>query len=504
MKIWTWIIIILLISGLPMACQQPRQQMRIRPPVVAGSFYPGDFSVLRKNLTAALDRAETVQVNGRILGLWAPHAGYVYSGQVAANAYRCIRNSPVDAVVIVAPTHRVYFTGASVDEWDACQTPLGTVNIDRSLAADIRSAASQIHYVPQAHQQEHAVEVQIPFIQTVLPDVPVVPVVLGQMTPEDCQAVGSAITAACKNRHVLLVASSDMSHYPSYDDACEADRTMLEAVHSMNPDRLFSADRSVMARHLGGLECTLCGLEALAVVISACRNLGADQVQLLPYMNSGDVSGDHGRVVGYGAALFVRAGDHDQAEEREDKVEDIVLNPDEKKQLFRIARASIESALKRDEMPEFQIDSESLKMKRGVFVTLTNRGRLRGCIGRFDAALPLYRMVEEMAAAAAVHDTRFRYDPVTLAELGNIHIKISILSPLKKIENIDEIEIGKHGIWVKQGNRHGTYLPEVATELGWNKEEFLSHCCAEKAGLSSDAWKQGAEIYIYSSQVLDE
>jgi AmmeMemoRadiSam system protein A len=182
--------------------------------------------------------------------------------------------------------------------------------------------------------------------------------------------------------------------------------------------------------------------------------------------------------------------------------EDIPFSKEEKEKLFQIATESIESALQKKSPPQFEVDEANLLLKRGVFVTLTNRGRLRGCIGHFGADYPIYVIVSRMAMAASTEDYRFHMNPITLEEMPEIEIKISILSDMKKIDSIDEIEVGKHGIWIKQGMRGGTYLPEVATEMKWNKTEFLEHCCVEKAGLPRDAWKKDAEVYIYSSQIL--
>jgi AmmeMemoRadiSam system protein A len=186
------------------------------------------------------------------------------------------------------------------------------------------------------------------------------------------------------------------------------------------------------------------------------------------------------------------------------EMESIKFSAEEKKTLFRVARQSILAALDEQRPPEFSIEEPNLLVKRGVFVTLENRGRLRGCIGHFEPDLPLFEIVSQMAVAAATQDYRFAHDPVTEREMKDLDIKISILSPLKQIDSIEQIEIGKHGIWVRQGNQSGTYLPEVATDMGWTREQFLESCCVEKAGLSPDAWKEGADIYVYTSQVLKE
>jgi AmmeMemoRadiSam system protein B/AmmeMemoRadiSam system protein A len=493
-------IVILILQG-PAGCRQNRTD-NIRPPAVAGQFYPGNPQSLSVMIDKALAQSVGIQPEGEVIGLWVPHAGYIFSGQVAANAYRAVQGAHFDAVMIIAPSHHVYFQGASIGDWQAYQTPLGDVSVDTERVEEIRKSCKQILCLPEAHQQEHAVEVQIPFIQKVLPGTPIIPVVIGQMDYQSCLSVANSIARVTQGRKILFIASSDMSHYPGYQDACQADGEMIKSIVSFDPHLVTVTDEKIMSRRIPGLSCTLCGKQAVILVMMISKLAGADHVQSVSYMNSGDVSGDHQRVVGYGAALFVKSNETGQ-NEGEMKVDEIPLSLQEKKQLIQIARESIKAALKHEKQPKFEPESEHLNLKRGAFVTLTNAGRLRGCIGRFDASLPLYEVVSQMACAAATEDSRFAYHPVTLNEMNQIKIKISILSPLQKIESIDEIEVGRHGVWITYEGRGGTYLPEVAPEQGWSREELLSHCCREKAGLSSDAWKW-ADIFIYSSQIVDE
>ena len=185
-------------------------------------------------------------------------------------------------------------------------------------------------------------------------------------------------------------------------------------------------------------------------------------------------------------------------------MEDIPFTKEEIDQLFQVARESILSALKGERQPTWHIDSPHLNLKRGVFVTLTNKGMLRGCIGHFGQDLPIWQIAQQMAIAAATEDYRFAYNPVTIKEMVQIDIKISILSDLVKVDSYKDIEVGKHGVWVKMGGRSGTYLPEVATEQGWNRTQMLESLCAEKTGIPRDAYKGDAELYIYTSQILKE
>jgi AmmeMemoRadiSam system protein A len=381
---------------------------------------------------------------------------------------------------------------------------LGAIPVDRKLVQALDLASEEIDITPGLDQGEHSIEVQFPFLRFALPGVPVVPMVIGSLSLEKCEHIAQAIAQVVQNKSVLLVASSDMSHYPSYESACKADKEVLSAVAGLDTKKIFSLERDLPNRGIPNLECALCGASAVVTVIRAVQHLGGNKVQVLPYANSGDITGERDRVVGYGAAVFY----HEQVGRSNNKggstVEEIAFTEEEKKKLFQIARAHIQAALSGERPPEFHVTEPNLLLKRGVFVTLTNHGRLRGCIGHFEPDLPLYEIVAQMAVMSATEDARFFHDPITKEELDDIDIKISILSPLKKIDSIDEIEIGKHGIWVRWGRQSGTYLPEVAVEMGWNREEFLEHCCVEKAGLPRDAWKKGAEIYIYSSQVLKE
>ncbi len=475
---------------------------QVRLPARAGEYYPADKEALANILTTLLDKAKPSGTNADIVGLWVPHAGYSFSAQIAANAFYSVKNRKYDTVIIIASSHQIAFRAASFGDYDSYRTPLGDVPVDRELIKKIKEETELATFLPQAHTLEHSVEVQLPFIQTLLPGTPIVPIVLGQLDSDDCKRLAKAIDKVTRDKNILFIASSDMSHYPSYQDALRVDGQTLQAISDFNIGRLDILNRSMLRENIPGLVCVLCSWPALETVMFLVERRGAKYVDILPYANSGDVSGDKDRVVGYGAAVFhtkeknIKKGDP--------LMESINFTPQEKQQLFTIARRSILAAIRKEPIPDFPHPTENLLLKRGVFVTLTNRGRLRGCIGYFDPVYPLGDMVSRMAVAAATQDYRFAFDPVTEKEMDDIHIRISILSEMKKIESVDEIKLGVHGIWVSQGSHSGTFLPEVAKETGWSLTELLEHCCADKAGLPPDAWKKGADIYIYTSQVLDE
>jgi len=240
---------------------------------------------------------------------------------------------------------------------------------------------------------------------------------------------------------------------------------------------------------MGKGECELCGAQAVMTLMLAARKLKA-RAHILNYANSGDVTGDRSRVVGYGAVAFTR----------EEKNQ--LLNKKEQDMLLDLARKSLEASVLRKDMPLTDIKDKRLVEKRGAFVTLTKQGNLRGCIGYIVPIQPLFKAVSEMAVAASSRDPRF--PPVTMEELKDIHIEISVLTPMKPVIDVQEIEVGTHGLYLTKGGYSGLLLPQVATTYKWDREEFLRQTCA-KAGLLPQAWKEkGTTIYSFSAQIFEE
>ncbi|MCD6169613.1 MAG: AmmeMemoRadiSam system protein B [Candidatus Latescibacteria bacterium] len=489
-----------------LSCRGEESTAAVRPPAVAGSFYPDLPSELKKMVQEFLSRATEEKIEGQIVGLLSPHAGYVFCGQVAACSYNQLKGREFDDVIVIGPSHYLHLDGASVGSWDYYQTPLGKVEVDMEIVEKLKTADPKITFTPAAHSREHAVEVQLPFLQCVLGNFKLVPIIMGNPSSENCRMLSNALVKAIGNRKVLLVASSDMSHYPCYEDACRVDRQTLKVIESLAPLKLLESSKEILSRGIPNLDCTLCGLGPVATVLMTAKRLGATDVRVLKYSNSGDVNvmgrTDRNRVVGYSAAVVYKSDSLKVKEQRAG--EEFALTKEQKATLLRIARKTLDCCLKKEKMPDFQVEDPVLRQKRGVFVTLTNQGRLRGCIGHFAPDTPLYKLVSQMTIAAATQDYRFFYNPITVHELPDIRIEISVLSPLKKIESIDEIRMGVDGIYVKMGNRAGTFLPQVATETGWSRVEFVERCCSEKAGLPRDAWKRGAELYTYTALVFHE
>jgi len=466
----------------------------IREPAVAGMFYPDQPDVLSRDVKQYIEKAQKGKVEGEIVAFVSPHAGYMYSGQVAAYAYKLIEGKTFETVVVVVPSHRALFKGASLYDRGGYQTPLGIVPVDVALSKKMMEKRKEIQFIPEAHAEEHSLEVQLPFLQVVLKTFKLIPIVMEPYWSwETCQSLATAIAETVKGKNVLLIASSDLSHYHSYQKAVELDKVVLNHIERFDPEGLN--------RDLGQGRCEACGGGPIISIMLAAKALGANKGKVLKYLNSGDVTGDRSRVVGYAAGVFYKtAGGTEKMKEEKKVGVDLGLNEHEKKTLHQIAKTVIENKAKGEPVPEFKVDAPILKENRGAFVTIQKKGQLRGCIGYIEGRGPLYQTVEEMAEAAAFRDPRFT--PVTEKELADLNIEISVLTPLKKITDVNEIEVGKHGIYIKKGWNSGLLLPQVATEYGWDRQTFLEHTCL-KAGLPTNAWKdKNTEIYIFSADIF--
>ena len=466
----------------------------IREPALAGSWYPGDPEILSRDVKRYLENAKKEKVEGEIVALVSPHAGYMYSGQVAAYAYKLVEGMVFDSVIVVGPSHRFPFKGVSLWDRGGFRTPLGVAPIDAELSKKLMGKRKEIRFIPEAHHQENSLELQIPFLQTVLKPFKLVPIAMEpDWSWETCQYLASAISETARGKKVLLIASTDLSHYYSYNIAVELDRIVLNHIERFDPEGLN--------RDLRSNRCEACGGGPMISVMLAAKALGANQGKVLKYLNSGDVTGDRSRVVGYAAGVFYKtAGGKEKMKEEKKVGIDLGLNEEEKKTLHQIAKTVIENKARGKTVPDFKVESPVLKENRGAFVTIHKRGQLRGCIGYIEGRGPLHKTIEEMAEAAAFRDPRFT--PVKEKELPELELEISVLTPLKKIKDADEVQVGKHGVYIKKGWYSGLLLPQVATEYGWDRQAFLEHTC-QKAGLPSNAWKEkDTEIYIFSADIF--
>lgn len=470
-----------------------------RSPAVAGAYYPGDAELLRDSVNALFGKVTTERKNDAVAVI-APHAGYRHSGDINAfSIHQLDPNRGYDRIFIIGVSHTAYYSGVSIYNVGNYQTPLGEVKVDLELANELIKKYSAFNFHADAHLLEHSIEVQLPLLQCHMKkDFKIVPLLIGSETPVQTINEISRILRPYFNKNNFFIISSDFSHYPPYEEALVADKRMVDAICSNSMLNLIDAVRQNAKDSIPKLTTSACGVKGIITFMNLTEGNNKLAFTRLAAKNSGDVPviGFKGSVVGY--ASIVISGELPEQEEP-----GLILEKSDKVFLLKLARKSLETYFENGltlELSQVGI-SEKLKVEAGVFVTLNKDEKLRGCVGNFTADKPLYKMVPEIAISSAISDTRFA--AVTGDELKSLDIEVSVLTPLKKIESIDEIEMGKHGIYITDGNTSGTFLPQVAIETGWSKEEFLGHCSEDKAGLGWDGWKT-ADVYTYEAIVFSE
>jgi hypothetical protein len=445
----------------------------VKEPSVAGMFYPSDKDKLSGLISNFLNKAKNKPQQGRLIALISPHAGYVYSGQVAAYGYKEIEGKGIKNIILIGPSHHKGFRGASVYAKGSFRTPLGTVKINEKIAKALLNEDADVRFYPEAYDKEHSLEVQLPFLQTVLKDFTIVPILIGSPTKKTFEHLMLKLPEMLDDK-TLLVTSTDLSHFHDYSTAKELDNKVIEAI-----EKLSAVETENLLRTGKG---ELCGGYPVLITLEVAKRAGANMGVLYKYANSGDVTGDKSRVVGYASMGLYQSQ----------------LTEEEKKELLHLARNAITEHITKGNVIEKEVTNPKLKAEGAVFVTINKKGHLRGCIGHVQPIMPLYQSVMRNAVAACSSDPRF--PPMKEEELKDIDVEISILSPLKPLEDVETIQVGKHGLFIVKGMRSGLLLPQVATELGWDRETFLEQICS-KAGLQRDAWKS-ADLYTFTAEII--
>ena len=477
----------------------------IRPPAVAGRFYPGDPGKLR----AAVQRflADAVpQATARPIAIVSPHAGYIYSGQIMADAFAQARGHAYHLVVLLGVNHTTPgFNGVAVFSGGGFRTPLGIAEINTEAALRLVDRFPGAVLDKSVHRDEHSIEVLVPFVQVVFPGIPILPIIVSLKDDDACARFGETLAQSLADRNVLIVASSDLSHYPPYADAQRLDRNTLQAMASLDINQFMQVLRNQKSSGLRGLSTCACGEQTILAAMAASKYLGASAGAIVSYANSGDaLVGDRDRVVGYGAVVFQgsapRSGDQ-PFPSLPSNIDPAPLSPSLQRNLLNFARKSLIQFLETETTPLPRPADPLLYARQGAFVTLKRHGELRGCIGHMGDDLPLCHVVGSMALQAAFNDRRFSH--LKDAELEEIDIEISVLTPLKPVDGPADIVVGRDGVMLRKSDRSAVFLPHVAPEQGWNRDEMLGHLC-RKAGLSETAWKDGASFYTFQAQVFSE
>ncbi len=459
---------------------------QVREPAFAGSFYPSSGKKLSQQLKDLFAHAKIPVETNQPQALLAPHAGYMFSGQIAASAYNQLpANCIYKRVFIIASSHHYTFGGASVNISARYKTPLGEIKVDRKLAGKLNQSEGLIRFLPEAHLVEHSLEVQLPFLQHKLgTDFLLVPIVVGTHDISECEKIALLLEPWFTPENLFIV-STDFSHYPSYEDALENDFHTAQAICSNNPDVLMQFLEQ--DKNIENLATSLCGWAAVMTLLYITKNKMAEY-RLIHYQNSGDIKsyGDRNKVVGYWAMAVYRRDNN------------LVVPPDFQVELLEKARHAIIHYFKTGEMVQQEPRINELIHSAGMFVSIYVKGELRGCIGNVTNSSSLNDAVQQLAVSASC-DPRFKN--LRRNELILMELEISILSPLQKIKSIDEIILGKHGIYIKKGADSGIFLPKVAQKNGWSLNEFLGHCAQDKAGIGWEGWET-ADIFIYEAFVF--
>jgi len=473
----------------------------IRPPAWAGQFYPAEAAALARTIDDLLAQARHEVPGGGtpapgvgvVRALVLPHAGIVYSGAVAAHGVQAVAGHPYSRVILLGPDHRVGLRGAVVSRAVAYRTPLGKIPLDGD-AARLLERSALFSIADAAERQEHSIEVVLPFLQRVLPRFNLVPLILG---PVDPIVIAEAL-APLLGETTLVTVSTDLSHFLPAEAAREKDRRTIDAI--------LALDGEALARIPG----SACGAVPLQVLIAMARGAGWQPV-LLHYANSGDTAGDRDRVVGYAAIAFY--GDLPMSASRSESLQTPRLTPSQGRQLLLLARRTIAAALTRESpasnngVPAAALDDPVFDKACGTFVTLTDGGQLRGCIGNLHASTALREGVRENALNAAFRDPRFH--PLKPEDLERVVIEVSVLSVPQPLAHqggedlLQRLRPGVDGVILRQGGHSATFLPQVWQQLP-RPADFLSQLC-RKAGLPGDAWRSGKpEIMTYQVQYFHE
>ncbi len=461
---------------------------------LAGTWYTDDPEELAREIDGYLAAAEP-PAPGNPIALMLPHAGYRYSGAVAAQGVRQVAGRSFSRVVVMGPSHRMGLDGAvSIPDVSAVETPLGRIEIDRELVSNLwKNPAFGSH--PAAHAGEHSVQIELPFLQRALGGFKLVPIVCGQLDEAGARNIAATLLENI-DAETLVVASSDFTHYGRPFGYVPFEEDIERNLESLD----MGAYKMIEQRNLPGfLEyvrstgATICGRSPIAILLAMLP--GDARVRLLDYTTSGHLTGDWSHCVSYLAAAV--SGHWKKV----DEASSLVLSASDKLALLQLARQRIASRLD-GSVPEIKIEATpAMQAVMGAFVTLHKQGQLRGCIGEIFPRRPLVEAVAYQAVNAAFHDPRF--PRLRADELDEIDIEISALTPPHPVGSFREIEIGRHGVVLEKHGHSAVFLPQVAPEQGWGLEETLSHL-ALKAGLGFSDWKSGCRFEVFEAIVFGE
>lgn len=476
-----------------------------RKPLVsslAGRWYDADPARLRAGIDGYLDSVDAETLPG-VLALILPHAGYRWSGEVAAHGLRRVRGKSFSRVVVLGPTHRVPMENvASVPGATHYVTPLGEVPLDTAFLDALRRHP-HFRTIPPAHEGEHSVQIQVPLLQVALGPFRLVPIVVGRLDRDTTHAMARVLRGLV-DRETLVVVSSDFTHYGARFDYVPFRDDIAENLRSLDLGAcgaIEARDADAFADYVSRTGATICGRHAIGLLLAM---LDPDtKVHRLTYDTSGRAMNDYTSSVSYLAVAFT--GGWGGAPRVPPGEGPGTLSGQERRLLLDLARRALRHALETGDIPD-EADlgvaiPDVLRRPGAAFVSVHNHGRLRGCRGLIFPTMPLFRTVLVQAVQSGLFDDRF--EPVRQEELPDIDLSISVLTEPRHVASCEEIEIGRHGIILEKAGRRALFLPQVAPEQGWDLPTTLTHL-ARKAGLPPDAWKEGASFEVFEAEVFGE
>ncbi len=480
-------------------------QKVLRENDLAGRWYPSSARELRAMVDEALTpESSSVALLPGVRALIVPHAGYVYSGAVAGHAYRQIADAPYRRVIVLGPTHRVRLENmAALDDATHYGTPLGETPLDLPfIEALLKHRCFTVSH--RAVIDEHSVQIQLPFLQVALPEFQLVPIVVGQLDAQAIEEIADALRKQLDDE-TLVVVSSDFTHYgPNYgfvpfDDHIEKN---LEKLDMGAVAEIGRQEPIAFERYVDYVDQTICGHSAIGVLLAMAGK--ALETHMLAYDTSGRMTGGFKNSVSYLALALTGSWPNSEID-APSPPEENELSADEKQTLLALAREALEGATRHPGAPlpepPAQKLTPALRNLRAAFVTLRVRGELRGCIGEIEPTRPLYESVITNAINAARRDSRF--SSVEPSEVPNIDIEISALTPPRPVSSYQDIVVGKHGILLEKHGHRAVFLPQVATEQGWNLETTMRYLC-RKAGLAQDDYLEDARLQVFAAEAFSE
>ncbi|MDP8215750.1 MAG: AmmeMemoRadiSam system protein B [Candidatus Kaelpia imicola] len=461
-------------------------------------WYPEEPNELKDMVYSFLDKVETTPCE-RPIALIEPHAGLAWSGQTAAYGYKELLSREIKYVFILGPSHRLHTDKLILPQSDYFKTPLGKIEIDKKIKEELLETEI-FQATDEAFYNENSIELQIPFLQVILSDFKIIPIVVGQLNIERVEKAAEILKNYVSGDSIFII-SSDFTHYGYRYDYVPFNDNIKENIRRLDYgaiEKIENLDHNGFLKYIQKTQATICGRIPIAILLSMLPK--DTKARVIRYDTLGEMTGDFSTSISY-----VTIGFYNNNSDLNEGIPENRLTEEEKKSLLKLSRAVLESYIREKKIPKIEDLgiklTENLKKNRGAFVTLHKKGQLRGCIGEILPRKHLYQVVIERTIDAAVND--FRFTQVTAGELDKIEIEISALTPPRKIDDYKDIVIGRDGILLKKGSRGAVFLPQVAPEQGWDLDTTLSHL-SYKAGLSPHAYKEGTSFEVFQAEVFSE